>query len=103
MCCFGGNETRVSTFGPCLENSHQGIAIAAPFQPTSSSSLASTSNRPNRMLVIEIPRQFNEGEDEKSHVPLYLRSLKMLLSGDIKFNPWSPRNADMVQGSSSLS
>ncbi|CAI9757445.1 unnamed protein product [Fraxinus pennsylvanica] len=44
---FWGNETQVSTFGPCLEDSHQGIATAAPFQPTSSSSLASTSNRPN--------------------------------------------------------
>ncbi|CAI9773543.1 unnamed protein product [Fraxinus pennsylvanica] len=66
---FWGNETQVSTFGPCLEDSHRGIATAAPFQPTSSSSLASTSNRPDGMLVIDIPRQVNEEEDEKSSVP----------------------------------
>ncbi|CAI9782387.1 unnamed protein product [Fraxinus pennsylvanica] len=66
---FWGKETQVSTFGPCLEDNHQGIATAASFQPTSSSSLASASNKPDEMLIIDIPRQVNEQEDERSHVP----------------------------------
>ncbi|KAL2462497.1 RING-H2 finger protein ATL3 [Forsythia ovata] len=97
---FWGNETQVSTLGPCLEDSHQGTASSRPPCP---SSLVSTSNRPDGVLVIDIPRQFNEEEDEKSPAPSRLRSLKRLLSGNIRFNPWSPRNVDMEQGSSSQS
>ncbi|XP_022889557.1 RING-H2 finger protein ATL60-like [Olea europaea var. sylvestris] len=83
---FWGNETQVSTFGPCLED---GTASSQP--PCSST---------NGMLVIDIPRQINEEEDEKSPVP---SRLKRLLSGSMKFNPWSPRNEDMVRESSSQS
>ncbi|CAI9752588.1 unnamed protein product [Fraxinus pennsylvanica] len=81
------NESASNPSCPEQTDSHQGIAIAAPFQPTSSSSLASTSNKPDGMLVIDISRQVNEEEDEKLHVPSHLRSLKRLLSGNIKFNP----------------
>ncbi|CAI9760405.1 unnamed protein product [Fraxinus pennsylvanica] len=100
---FFGSETQVSTFGPCLEDSHQGTVTAASSRPPCSSSSASTSNRPDGMLVIDIPRQVNEEEDEKSPAPSRLRSLKRLMSGNIRFNPWSPRNVDMEQGNSSQS
>ncbi|CAI9765001.1 unnamed protein product [Fraxinus pennsylvanica] len=76
---FWGNETHVITFGPCLEDSHQGIATATPFQPTSSSSLASTRNRPDGMLVIDIPRQ-GRGSEELS-VELSTALQRCLLGG----------------------
>lgn len=97
---FCGNETQVSTFRPCLEDSHQGTATAASSRPPCSSSSVSTINRPDGMLVIDIPRQVNEEEDQKSPAPSRLRSLKRLMSG---INPWSPRNVDMEQGNSSQS
>ncbi|KAL2457380.1 RING-H2 finger protein ATL3 [Forsythia ovata] len=93
---FWGNETQISTLGPCLEDD-SGITNATSSQPpttSSSSSSQSTSNRPDGMVVIDIPRQFNEEEEQKPPVPTRLRSLKRLLSGNKRVNPCSPRNGD---------
>ncbi|MCD7454669.1 hypothetical protein HAX54_025563 [Datura stramonium] len=60
-------------------------------------SSASTSNKPHGILMIEIPRQFTEQEEEhKTPAPTGLRSLTRLLS---RVNPCSPRNVDVEQGS----
>lgn len=88
-----GNETQVSTFGHCAEENHQSNVIAEP-----SSSMASTSSRPDGISVIDIPRPINEEEEQKSQVPTRLRSLKRLLSGNRRVNPSSPRNLDLEQG-----
>lgn len=94
---FWGDETQVSTFGPCVEGDNQGSAIAEP-SSSSSSSMASTSNRPEGKLVIDIPRENNEEDEQKSPIPTRLRSLKRLLSGNRRVNPFSPRNMDIEQG-----
>ncbi|KAL0414987.1 UNVERIFIED_CONTAM: RING-H2 finger protein ATL60 [Sesamum latifolium] len=93
-----GNETQVSTLGPCVEGNHQGNATAEPSSSSSSSSMGSTSGRPDGISVIDIPRQINEEEEQKSPVPTRLRSLKRLLSGNRRVNPSSPRNLDVEQG-----
>lgn len=92
-----GNETQVSTFGPCVEECHQGNA-AAETSSSSSSSMASTSSRPDGVALIDIPRQTSEEDEQKSPVPTRLRSLKRLLSGNRRVNPSSPRNLDLEQG-----
>lgn len=92
-----GNETQVSTFGPCVEEGHQGNT-AAETSSSSSSSMASTSSRPDGVALIDIPRQINEEDEQKSPVPTRLRSLKRLLSGNRRVNPSSPRNLDLEQG-----
>ncbi|KAL8466448.1 hypothetical protein ACS0TY_035511 [Phlomoides rotata] len=89
-----GDETQVSTFG---DSNHQGNAVA---ETSSSSSMASTSGRPDGVSVIDIPRQINEEDDQKTPVPTptRLRSLKRLLSGNRRANPSSPRSLDIEQG-----
>lgn len=87
-----GDETQVSTFG----RSDEGNAAAET--SSSSSSMASTSGRPDGVSVIDIPRQINEEDDQKSPVPTRLRSLKRLLSGSRRVNPSTPRNLDIEQG-----
>ncbi|KAJ8535781.1 hypothetical protein K7X08_034182 [Anisodus acutangulus] len=66
---------------------------------TTNTSSASTSNRPDGILLIHIPRQNNtEGEEEdKIQTPTRLRSLTRILS---RVNPCSPRNVDVEQGQS---
>ncbi|CAA3003442.1 RING-H2 finger ATL3-like [Olea europaea subsp. europaea] len=97
---FWGNETQISILGPGLEDG-SGISTTATSSQTpsssssSSSSSQSTSNRLDGMMVIDIPRQFNEEEEQKSPVPTRLRSLKRLLSGNKRINPCSPRNGDL--------
>lgn len=61
-------------------------------------SSASTSNRPDGVLMIDIPRQNNEeAEDEqKTPTPTRLRSLTRLFS---RVYSCSPRNVDVEQGS----
>lgn len=94
---FWGDETQVSTFGStCVEEDHQSCAINEP--SSSSSSSLSRSNRPDGILVIDIPIQINEEEEQKSPMPTRLRSLKRLLSGNRRTNPSSPRNFDLEQG-----
>lgn len=61
-------------------------------------SSASTSNRPDGVLMIDIPRQNSEEaeEEQKTPTPTRLRSLTRLFSS---LNPRSPRNVDVEQGS----
>ncbi|KAK4413715.1 RING-H2 finger protein ATL60 [Sesamum alatum] len=99
---FWGDDTQVSSFGPCMEEDHQGSGVGES-SSSSSSSAAPTSNRPDGMLVIDIPRQINEEEEQKSPLPTRLRSLKRLLSGNRRVNPSSPRNLDLEQGGRTLS
>ncbi|CAI9753693.1 unnamed protein product [Fraxinus pennsylvanica] len=92
---FWGNETQISVLGPCLEDGSGISTSATSSQTPSSSSSQSTSNRPDGMMVIDIPRPFNDEEEQKSPVPTRLRSLKRLLSGNRRINPCSPRNVDL--------
>ncbi|XP_057770488.1 RING-H2 finger protein ATL3-like [Salvia miltiorrhiza] len=85
-----GNESQVSTFGPCGEEGHhQGNETSS----SSSSSMASSSGRPEGV----------EEDEQKSAVPTRLRTLKRLLSGNRRVNPSSPRNLDLEQGVRGLS
>ncbi|KAK6128090.1 hypothetical protein DH2020_038173 [Rehmannia glutinosa] len=95
---FWGDENRVSTFGPCSEDDHRGSSIAEPSTSSSSSMMVSNSSRPDGILVIDIPREIDEDEEQKSPMPTRLRSLKRLLSGNRKVSPSSPRNLDTEQG-----
>ncbi|KAG5523631.1 hypothetical protein RHGRI_035431 [Rhododendron griersonianum] len=93
---FWGNQTRVSTLGACLEEAHTTTTAAAAATTSSSSSLSTSTssiNRPDGCLVIDIPRQIvDEEEEPKSPVTTRLRSLKRLLSRDRRvLNPFSPR------------
>lgn len=96
---FWGNETQVSTLGPPLEEGNQGLHSAQPSCTSSSSSMmpASTSNRPDGMLVIDIPRHGNEDEEPKSPIPTRLRSLKRLLSRDRRVSPRNASDVDVEQ------
>lgn len=96
---FWGNETQVSTLGPPLEEGNQGLHSAQPSCTSSSSSMmpASTSNRPDGMLVIDIPRHANEDEEPKSPIPTRLRSLKRLLSRDRRVSPRNASDVDVEQ------
>ncbi|TMX03273.1 hypothetical protein EJD97_017281 [Solanum chilense] len=58
-------------------------------------SSASTSNRPDGVLRIDIPRH-NDEEEQKTPTPTQLRSLTRLFSS---LNPCSPRNVDVERGS----
>ncbi|XP_073134740.1 RING-H2 finger protein ATL3-like [Henckelia pumila] len=95
---FWGDETQVSTFGPnSVEEDNQNPATNEPC--SSSSSSLSSSNRSDGILVIDIPMQINEEEEQKSPLPTRLRSLRRLLSGgNRRTNPSSPRNFDLEQG-----
>ncbi|KAM3379976.1 RING-H2 finger protein ATL60 [Capsicum galapagoense] len=65
---------------------------------TTTTSAASTSNRPDGILTIDIPRQNTDEaeEEQKTPTPTRLRSLTRLFS---RVNPCSPRNVDVEQGS----
>ncbi|CAA0816150.1 RING-H2 finger protein ATL60 [Striga hermonthica] len=95
---FWGDESRVNALGPCLDEENQSSANSEPSSSSSSSSMVSTSNRPEGILVIDIPRQVNGEEEQKSPMPTRIRSLKRLLSGNRRVNPSSPRNVDLEQG-----
>ncbi|KAL3839167.1 hypothetical protein ACJIZ3_023758 [Penstemon smallii] len=96
---FWGNDTHVSTFGPSVDEGNRNSSSAEPCSSSSSSSMASKSNRADGISIIDVPRQINEEEEEKSPVPTRLRSLKRLLSGNSRrVNPSSPRNLDLEQG-----
>lgn len=91
---FWGDETRVSTLGSCLEDGHQSVGMSSSSSSTSVSTSSNMSS--DGHLVIDIPRQINEEEDDqKSPAPTRLRSLKRLLSRDRKINPSSPTNVDV--------
>ncbi|KAL3511554.1 hypothetical protein ACH5RR_024271 [Cinchona calisaya] len=95
---FWGNETQVSTFGPPLEEGHQGLNSAQTPSTSSSSPSLCTSNRPDGMLVIDIPRHINEDEEQKSPMPTRMRSLKRLLSRDNRrVSPRSAFDVDVEQ------
>ncbi|KZV43464.1 hypothetical protein F511_09907 [Dorcoceras hygrometricum] len=95
---FWGNETQVNTFGPnCVEDQdHHTCALNEP--STSSSSSLARSDPPDGILLIDIPVQINEEEEQKSPLPTRLRSLKRLLSGNRRTSLSSPRNFDLEQG-----
>ncbi|KAL0429963.1 UNVERIFIED_CONTAM: RING-H2 finger protein ATL60 [Sesamum radiatum] len=93
---FWGDDTQVSSFGPCMEEDHHGSGVGE--SSSSSSSTAPMGNSPDGSLVIDIPRQVNEEEEQKSPLSTRLRSLKRLLSGNRRVNPSSPRNLDLEQG-----
>ncbi|CAI9753536.1 unnamed protein product [Fraxinus pennsylvanica] len=107
---FWGNESQISILGPCLEDGSGISTTSTSSQPPSSStsssssqspsssttsSSQSTSNRLEGTVLIDVPRQFNEEEEQKSLVPTRLRSLKRLLSSNRRINPCSPRNGDL--------
>ncbi|KAK3025124.1 hypothetical protein RJ639_043906 [Escallonia herrerae] len=94
---FWGNETRVRTLESCLEETHQQNPGLLTQPGSSSSSSGSTSNRQDGALVIDIPRQIYEEEDQKSPMPSRMRSLKRLLSKGRRANPVSPSNVDVEQ------
>lgn len=103
---FWGNETQVSSLEDSLQgpNSSSNAPCPPPPPPPSSSSLsssfASTSDRRCVALVIDIPNQTNEAEDEQKSpiMSTRLRSLKRLLSRDRRVNPSSPGIVDVEQG-----
>lgn len=87
---FWGNQSQVNTLGSCLEEDHPCPASSQSHSSSSSSSLSSsTGNKPDGMLVIDIPMQTGEDEEVKSPVTTRLRSLKRLLSRDRRVNPFS--------------
>ncbi|GER45069.1 RING/U-box superfamily protein [Striga asiatica] len=87
---FWGDESRVNALGPCLDEENRSSANSEPS--------SSSSNNPEGILVIDIPRQVNEEDEQKSPMPTRIRSLKRLLSGNRRVNPSSPRNVDLEQG-----
>ncbi|OMO66013.1 Zinc finger, RING-type [Corchorus olitorius] len=82
---FWGNQTQVSSRGPCLEEGSSGSASA-------SFASSSGSGRQEGMLVIDVPMNVNENfpeEESKSPMPTRLRSLKRLLSREKRVAPSS--------------
>ncbi|KAL1811391.1 hypothetical protein DCAR_0623523 [Daucus carota subsp. sativus] len=93
---YWGNEAQVRTLASCLEDDG-GVTSS---QHVSSSSLAFRNggdDTNDAHLVIEIPRQINEEEDQKSPLQTRLRSLKKLLNRDRKVNPSSPSSTIDVE------
>lgn len=86
---YWGNEVQVRTLASCLEDDG---GVTSSQQVFSSSQVINSSSEDigNAHLVIEIPRQINEEEDQKSPEQSRLRSLKKLLSRDRKINPSTP-------------
>ncbi|KAL4584499.1 hypothetical protein LXL04_009102 [Taraxacum kok-saghyz] len=86
---FWGDETEVSTLTSQLEeaNNHHQTPVSAS-EPSSSSSSTSShaindQSRPD--LVIDVPRQIDDDEDQKSPVSYRMRSLRRILSGSRRF------------------
>ncbi|XP_019196246.1 PREDICTED: RING-H2 finger protein ATL60-like [Ipomoea nil] len=94
---FWGDQTRVSTLGPCLQEPRQG-PISAQLPSSSSSSLSLAAGKE---LVIEIPREIG-GEEDEEHKSSTMRSLKRLLSRGKRVTPGSP-NLDVEEGGRSQS
>lgn len=90
---YWGNEAQVRTLASCLEDDG-GVTSS---QQVSTSSLVISTNARDAHLVIEIPRQMNEEDDQKSPVQSRLRSLKKLLNRDRKINPSSPSSTVDVE------
>lgn len=96
---YWGNEVQVSTLPSCLQDNDEDVVTSSQQVPSSSSppTRTSTTSSDNmgdgHYLVIEIPRQTNEEEDEKSPVLSRLRSIKRLLSWDRKVNPFTPSSS----------
>lgn len=104
---YWGNEVQVSTLP--LQDDHDDVVTSSQqVSSTSSSSSISTTTSSDTMggdghyLVIEIPRQTNQEEDQKSPVLSRLRSLRRLLSRDRKINPFTPSSSvDVEQAATS--
>ncbi|CAA0821181.1 RING-H2 finger protein ATL3 [Striga hermonthica] len=89
-----GNETQVTTFGSSSveENNRDNIVVEQ-------SLVGSTSGSPSLESTVEIARELNEDDKQKSSsMPMGLRSIRRLLScnnnDDRKVNPSSSRNSD---------
>lgn len=81
---FWGDDTQVSTLGPCLdEPRREPVSTEVPCSSSAAAKVgagaASISNRADGMLVIDIPRQIVE-DDQESPMITRLRSLRRLLS-----------------------
>ncbi|PWA47012.1 RING/U-box superfamily protein [Artemisia annua] len=92
---FWGDETEVSTLTSQLEeatNNQHPQAPVLPFEPTSSSSSNTNNDRlAKEDLVIDIPRNLDDEEDQKSPILSRMRSLRRILSSSSRrFNPFSP-------------
>nr|GLL35065.1 RING-H2 finger protein ATL3-like [Ipomoea trifida] len=104
---YWGDEVRVSTLGPCVDEPRRAEA------PCSSSAAgkvgaggASVSARAEGMLVIDIPRQIVDDDDQESPMIARLRSLRRLLSRGKRVDPCpcGPSvNIDVEQGGRSES
>ncbi|XP_074375820.1 RING-H2 finger protein ATL3 [Apium graveolens] len=94
---YWGNEVQVSTLR--LQDDHDDVVTSSQQVSSTSSSFPTSSDntRDDHYLVIEIPRQTNEEEDQKSPVLSRLRSLKRLLSRDRKINPFTPSSSVDVE------
>ncbi|KAL6996180.1 RING-type E3 ubiquitin transferase [Sarracenia purpurea var. burkii] len=83
---FWGNQTQISTLGSCLDEDRQGSISSQPHCYSSSSSSpppsrswsssSSTVNRPEGMLVVDIPSQIGEDEELKSPLTTRMRTTK---------------------------
>lgn len=100
---YWGNEVQVNTFR--LQDDHDDVVTSSQqVSSTSSSSPTSSDNMggDGHYMVIEIPRQTNEEEHQKSPVLSRLRSLTRLLSRDRKINPFTPSSSvDVEQAATS--
>ncbi|KAL6496899.1 hypothetical protein OROGR_028828 [Orobanche gracilis] len=97
-----GDETRVSTFAPGVEenNNHNLNSSNAIVEPSSSSSMSPSSGVVlDGISLVDIPRRLNEDGEQKSPLPGRLRSLKRLLSYSRRsVDLSSSRNLDLEQG-----
>ncbi|XP_019198608.1 PREDICTED: RING-H2 finger protein ATL3-like [Ipomoea nil] len=103
---YWGDETRVSTLGPCLDEPRRDPISPDPELPCSSSAAAKVgaggASVSTRMLVIDIPRQIVDDDDQESPMIAGLRSLRRLLSRGKRVDNPRPRgpsvNIDVEQG-----
>ncbi|PSR96228.1 RING-H2 finger protein [Actinidia chinensis var. chinensis] len=95
---FWGNQNQVSTLNSSLEEDHRRDPDSSQ-SPSCSSSSSSPANgiRGDGMLVIDVPNQIAEDEEQKSPMTTRLRSLKRLLTRDRKASPRSPSVVDAEQ------
>ncbi|XP_057474656.1 RING-H2 finger protein ATL3-like [Actinidia eriantha] len=95
---FWGNQSQVSTLNSSLEEGHRRDPDSSQSPSCSSSSSSpANGNRGDGMLVIDIPSQIAEDEEQKSPMTTRLRSLKRLLSRDRRLSPRSPSVVDAEQ------
>ncbi|CAH1434551.1 unnamed protein product [Lactuca virosa] len=96
---FWGDETEVSTLTSQFEeaNNHHQTPISTS-EPSSSSPSNAINNQLRPVLVIDIPQQIDDDEDQKSPVSYRMRSLKRILSGSRRFiNPFGPATTNVGQ------